>query len=481
LDLAETCIDAPVCRRPEGELAMQRITFFLIVVNVLLPVCVFGAQRDRPNIIVIVSDNQGYRDLGCFGSKDVVSPNLDRMAAEGVKATTFYATSAACTPSRGSILTGRYPQRNGLYEMIRNEMVDYGHRYTKEEYAYSPEMTLGMDLREVTFGQLVKTVGYASGVVGKWDSGRARRFLPLQRGFDFFYGFANTGTDYWTDERYGVPSLYRGNTLIKDEGFSEERFTREALCFIRERHREPFLLYLAYHAPAGSANLERAGIRPPNKYLALYPNMDPKAKRTEYLATISCMDDGIGQVMALLRELAIDERTLVMFFPDNGAGGVADAGAFAASGRQIDRLGEGGIRLSFIARWPGVLPANTTTDEFLSVMDVFPTIAAVSGAQVPAGLALDGSNLIPVLQGKMPSVRTEMFWQSRNSRAARVGKFKWVDCPTFNGLFDLTIDPGEKNDLSKQLPEVAAQARVRWGTWRRAMDEAEPRGPFRDY
>lgn len=465
---------------------MKKIVFRFAVIaaglRLLSPIAAAAAgPTGKPNVIIIVSDNQGYRDLGCFGSKEVITPNFDRMAAEGVKATTFYATSPACTPSRGSILTGRYPQRNGLYEMIRNEMVSYGHRYTPEEYAYSPEMTLGLDVREVTFGQLVKSTGYATGAVGKWDSGRAKRFLPLQRGFDFFYGFTNTGTDYWTHERYSIPSLFRGNALIKEEGFSEELFTREALRFIREQRAQPFALYLAYHAPAGSANLERSGIRPPKKYLDLYPKLEPKSKRAEYLATISCMDEGVGQIMALLRELGIDEKTLVMFFPDNGAGGVADAGPFSASGSQIDRMGEGGIRLSFIARWPGVLPAGRTTDEFLSIMDVFPTLAAVSGAELPPGLVLDGFNMIPVLQGKTPSQRTEMFWQSRNSKAARVGNYKWIDCPAFKGLFDLTQDPGEKNDLALKQPEIVARVQARWENWRREMDEAEPRGPFRDY
>jgi arylsulfatase A-like enzyme len=456
------------------------LMFAPVFVSVALAATVDTAAR-RPNVIVIVSDNQGFRDLGCFGSPDALTPNLDRLAAEGVKATTFYATSPACTPSRGSILTGRYPQRNGLYEMIRNEMVSYGHRYTMEEYAYSPEMTLGLDVREVTLGQLMQSAGYRTAVVGKWDSGRAKRFLPLQRGFDFFYGFANTGTDYWTGERYGIPSTFSGNTLIKPEGFSEELFTREAIRFVRANQRQPFFLYLAYHAPAGAANLEKTGINPPKKYLDRYPKLGPKSKRAEYLATISCMDDGVGEIMATLRELGLDRDTLVMFFPDNGAGGTADSAPFSAGGSQIDRMGEGGIRLSFIARWPEVLPAGRTTDEFLSIMDVFPTLAAVGQARIPAGLVLDGFNLIPVLQGKAPSPRQAMFWHSRNSKAARIGPYKWLESPTGKGLFDVTKDPGEKADLSLQLPKVYAEMKARWDGWRCEMDAAEARGPFRDY
>lgn len=453
----------------------------LLVVGVLWPCGSAIAATARPNVVLIVSDNQGYRDLGCFGSPEALTPNLDRLAAEGVKATTFYATSPACTPSRGSILTGRYPQRNGLYEMIRNEMVSYGHRYTPEEYAYSPEMTLGLDVKEVTFGQILRSAGYTSAVIGKWDSGRARRFLPLQRGFDFFYGFANTGTDYWTGERYGIPSTFRGNALEKPDGFSEELFTREAVDFIRRSRERPFLLYLAYHTPAGSANLERTGIRPPKKYLDRYPRLDPKSRRAEYLATISCMDDGVGEIRATLEQLGLAENTLILFFPDNGAGAPADPTPFNAKGGQIDRLGEGGLRLSFIAWWKHVLPAGTTTDEFLSTLDVFPTLAAVAGATVPDGLVLDGFNLIPILQGRQRSPREAMFWHSRNSKAVRVGRFKYLESPTAKGLFDLAADPGETSDLSTQRPELVAQLAARWDAWRREMDATEPRGPFRDY
>ena len=165
----------------------------------------------RPNILIVISDDQGYPDLGCIGTKPVRTPHLDRLAAEGVRATNFYVTWPACTPSRGSILTGRFPQRNGLYDMVRNDMVNYGHRFTLEEYAVSPEMTLGLDVREVTIGDVLHRAGYATGMVGKWDMGQARRFLPLQRGFDFFYGHGNNGIDYYTHERYGVPSMFRGN------------------------------------------------------------------------------------------------------------------------------------------------------------------------------------------------------------------------------------------------------------------------------
>src|SRR3954447_20176840 len=195
------------------------------------------ASGRRPNIVLIVSDDQGYRDLGCFGSPEIRSPNIDHLAEGGIRLTNFYVTWPACTPSRGSLLTGRYPQRNGLYDMIRNDLVDYDYRYDEVTYALSPEMTLGLDVREITIAQPLREAGYATGIVGKWDSGRARRFLPLQRGFDSFYGFANTGIDYWTHDRYGIPSLFRDNARIEEEGYATDLFRREALRFI-EQHQD---------------------------------------------------------------------------------------------------------------------------------------------------------------------------------------------------------------------------------------------------
>ena len=165
----------------------------------------------RPNIILIVSDDQGYNDLGICGSKDIITPNLDQLARDGVRFTNFYVTCSASTPSRCSLLTGRYPQRNGTYELFRNDRVDDGYHYNPYEYSTSPERILGTDVREILFPELLKKAGYVNGIFGKWDMGQMKRYLPLQRGFDQFYGFVNTGIDYYTHERYNVPSMYRNN------------------------------------------------------------------------------------------------------------------------------------------------------------------------------------------------------------------------------------------------------------------------------
>lgn len=453
----------------------MRYLIAIFIFAALGSVC-FAASK--PNILLIVSDDQGYHDLGCTGNKAIRTPHLDQLARRGVRLTNFYVTWPACTPSRGSILTGRYPQRNGLYDMIRNNTTDYGHKFTEEEYAVSPEMTLGLDLREVLLFEPLKKIGYRCGVVGKWDSGRAKRFLPPRRRADFFYGFANTGIDYWTHERYGIPSMFRGLKRIKEKGYATDLFEREAIRFLKESKGKPWLLYLPFNAPHGASNLSRPGVQAQEKYLKMYPDLDPKKNSTRHKAAVTNMDHAIGQVLEQIRRQGEEKNTLVIFFSDNGGSGAADNTPLR--GRKAQMF-EGGIRVPFVASWPGRLPQGKVSDELLSSLEIFPTLVQVAEAPLPANLQLDGFNMLPVLQGKAKSKRTTLFWQRRSDRAARVGKYKWVQSKKGSGLFDLSKDMGEKNDLSRSHPEVLARVKKEWQKWRKAMDAAEPRGPFRDY
>lgn len=454
---------------------MPALRFLLLLATLAAPA---AAASRPPNILLVVSDDQGYADGGCFGDRETLTPHLDRLAQAGVRATEFYVTWPACTPSRGSILTGRYPQRNGLYDMIRNNEVDYGYQFDEAAYAVSPEMTLGLDLREVTIAQALRGAGYATGMVGKWDSGRARRFLPLARGFDFFYGFANTGIDYWTHERYGIPSLFRGNERIKEEGYATDLFEREAVAFIESQRARPWFLYLAFNAPHAASSLTDRGVQAQERYLKMYPQLDPKKPHTRHLAAITNMDDALGKILARVEQLGQRDNTLVLFFSDNGASGGRSNGPLRGG---KSKLFEGGIRVPFLASWPGQLPQGAVRNEFLTSLEVFPTLLAAAGAKPPAGVTLDGFDMLPTLRGKRPSPRTEMFWQRRNDCAARLGRYKWVASAAGKGLFDLSTDPGEKRDLSAERPQIAADLRARWQAWRQAMDAAEPRGPFRDY
>lgn len=456
----------------------------------LLPLLLASAlcAAERPNILLIVSDDQGYPDLGCIGTKPISTPTLDRLAAEGVRATSFYVTWPACTPSRGSLLTGRFPQRNGLYDMVRNDMVNYGHRFTAEEYAVSPEMTLGLDVREKTLGDLIRAAGYRTGMVGKWDMGQARRYLPLQRGFDFFYGHGNNGIDYYTHERYGVPSMFSGNNRTEaDKGtYATDLFKRESLRFIESSRDQPWFLYLAFNAPHGASSFgsdpadkkEKEGVQAPEKYVAPYRGKVATEKLAKYCGAVTCMDEAIGDIVAQLEKSGQAKNTLIIFHSDNGGAG---NGGNAPLKGQKSTMWEGGLRVPFIAWWPGKLPAGKVTDEFLTALELWPTFAAISGAPSSAGSKLDGFDLLPVLRGEAKSPRTEMFWQRRSDKAARVGQWKWVESAKGGGLFDLASDLGETRDLSKEKLEELARVKARFAAWRAEMYASEPRGPFQDY
>lgn len=467
--------------------------------------CHFEAGAKRPNVVLIVSDDQGYRDLGCFGSDEVKTPHLDRLAEGGVKLTSFYVTWPACTPSRGSLLTGRYPQRNGIYDMIRNEAPDYGYKYKPGEYEATFERIGGMDMREVLLPKVLGKEGYVSGIYGKWDLGVHRRFLPLARGFDDFYGFVNTGIDYFTHERYGVASMYRNNDpTTADKGtYCTYLFQRESVRFLKQNHDKPFFLYLPFNAPHGASNLDpaiRTGAQAPDKYKALYPELQAQvgteqrprkrygsklyqvpnrpARRLEFVGSVTAMDAAIGEVLDLIEDHGLAKDTIVIFFSDNGGGGAADNSPLRGAKGQMF---EGGIRVPCIVRWPGKIPSGVTSDEFLTSLEIFPMLCAVAGAKLPVGVPLDGFDMLPVLQGKMKSPRKEMFWQRRLDKGARVDHWKWVESARGNGLFDLRVDLSEKNDLSKERPEILAKLKNRFQNWKKEMAKAEPRGPFRDF
>jgi arylsulfatase A len=462
----------------------------------------FAADVDRlPNIVLIVSDDQGYNDLGVL-SEHILTPNLDRIAREGVRLTNFYVAWPACTPSRGALLTGRYPQRNGIYDMIRNEAPDYGHRYTPEEYAVTWERIGGMDTREILLPSLLKQAGYYSGIFGKWDLGMHRRYLPLARGWDEFYGLVNTGIDYYTHERYGVPSMVRDNQpTVEDRGtYCTDLFRREALRFLAQNKERPFFLYLPFNAPHNASSLEpeiRAAAQAPEEWRKKYPDLyaqegfvegvrygqaaklpNAALRKTHYLGSVTAMDAAIGDVLDRLDEYGLADTTIVVFFSDNGGSGAADNRPLRGGKSQVF---EGGVRVCCLVRYPPCIPAGSVNDQFLTTLEMFPTLLNLAGVKPPEDVVLDGFDMLPVLSGDRPSPRQSMFWKRQDREAARVGRWKWVNNGGEKFLFDLSQDVGEKKNLIDALPDQAAELEQHFRRWQQEMDAAEPRGPFRDY
>lgn len=458
----------------------------IVIVLLFFPAVLLAADRPA-NIVLIVSDDQGYHDLGSFGATDVRTPHLDQLAREGTRLTSFYVAWNACTPSRAAFLTGRYPQRNGTYDMIRNDRVDDGHLYSPDEYAVSPEHILGTDVREIFLSTALTDAGYACGCYGKWDGGQLKRFLPLQRGFHDFYGFCNTGIDYFTHERYGVPSMFEGNEpTIQDKGtYCTTLFRDHALKFIDQNHDRPFFLYVPFNAPHGASNLDRkvrGTVQASPEYLAMYKTSDQQSvkeqRRRGYMAAVTEMDAAIGAILDRLDHHEIADNTLVIFFSDNGGSGLADNQPLQG---QKSTMWEGGNRVPCIVRWPGQVPAGKSSDAFLTALEVFPTACSAAGTPLPAGVTYDGFDMLPVLQGKAASPRNEMFWQRRNEVAVRIGDWKWIHSKKAKGLYYLPDDIGEKNDLSLKHPDKVLALKQRLTEWQEEMEAAEPRQPFRDY
>jgi arylsulfatase A-like enzyme len=348
-------------------------------------------------------------------------------------------------------------------------------------------MTLGLDPKELTIGDMLRGSGYANGVVGKWDMGQAKRFLPLQRGFDFFYGHGNNGIDYYTHERYGIPSLFRGNERTEEDKYEYITgvFEREALSFVKEHlGKRPFFLYLPFNAPHSASSLaednggKKPGVQAPEEEVARYRDIVKDEKLARYYAAVTCMDRSIGEVLKALDEGGVAENTIVIFLSDNGGSG--NGGNEPLKGSK-STMWEGGLRVPFLMRWPGHLPAGVVTDEFLTSLEIVPTLLSATGTDAPENVVFDGFDLVPVLNGEKKSPRTTMFWQRRSDKAARVGNWKWVDSAKGSGLFDLSNDLGETHDLSKEKPEILEMVKARFANWQKEMEEAEPRGPFRDY
>jgi arylsulfatase A len=443
-------------------------------------------KRKRPNIILFYGDDGSRQHLGCYGNKEIKTPNIDSIAAEGIKMMDFTAASSVCCPCRGSLLTGRYPQRNGMWDNIRNNDTNYGHEYKELEYCISPEMTQGMDVREVIISEVLKEGGYRTGVFGKWDSGRAPQFRPLQRGFDDFYGICNTGVDYYTHERYGIPSLFRGNKRIKEEGYATDLFKREVIRFIEENKDEPFFAYVPFNAPHSSSSLTNRGFQAPAEYIKMYGDL-PGTTQQKLMATITCMDDAIGEVLKTLKELNLEEDTLVIYTSDQGAGG--STGNVPLRGGK-GSFYEGNVRVPFVAKWPGHISPGSVSSEFCSALDLFPTFVNIAQCNPPDNVILDGYDITSVLTDQAKSPRNEIFWELRNHRAARIGNWKWVLSPgprwtmfpdddeATGELYDLSGDIEEQHDLAAERTDIVKKLKARWSEWMQEMAEAEDRGPF---
>lgn len=386
----------------------------------------------RPNVILINCDDLGYGDLACYGAQDVRTPHLDRMAAEGMRCTDFSVTSPLCTPSRAALLTGRYPGRAGLAAGVLR-----------------PGSRHGLGPEEITLGEVARSAGYATGCIGKWHLGFERGMRPLDHGFGSYYGVLHN-LDHWETEAFekegGMPVL-RGDAVEKRPAVPAEMtglYTAEALRFIRAHQGERFFLYLAHampHLPFDAS-----------------PRFKGKSPRGLYGDVVEELDDSTGQILEELRKRGLAEKTLVLFTSDNGPERRTPGSAGPLRGSK-HTVWEGGLRVPFLAWWPGQVPAGKVCSEFLTSLEILPSLAALMGAEVPSGRVLDGGDASGLLLGRpgAASPRQALYslygFQANRQEALREGRWK-LHLSTPPQLFDLGADLGEAKDLAAVQPEV---------------------------
>jgi arylsulfatase A-like enzyme len=388
----------------------------------------------KPNIVVIVADDLGYAGLGCQGGKDVVTPNIDAMASNGVRCTNAYVSCPVCSPTRAGLITGRYQQR-------------FGHEFNPGPEADAPA-NFGLPLSETTLADRLKALGYATGVVGKWHLGYRPQFHPQRRGFDEFFGFLGGSHGYIKGQGGRAEPILRGTEPVDEAEYLTDALTREAIGFIDRHHQGPFFLYLTYNAV-------HAPMQVTSKYLARFATRVADDTRRTHLAMLSALDDGVGAVLETLRKDGLDRDTLVVFISDNGGPTRVTTSRNDPLRGLKGEVWEGGIRVPMIVRWTGHLPAGKVYDKPVIALDIAPTAVAAAGGSPSDDPRIDGVDLLPYLSGEKAGAPHEaLYWRFGDQSAIRKGDWKLVRIGTgAPRLFNLAEDIGEQHDLSGTHPE----------------------------
>ena len=409
------------------------------------------AERKRPNIIVIISDDMGYADIGCHGCQDIATPNIDSIARNGVRFTNGYVSCPVCSPTRAGLATGRYQQR-------------FGHEFNTGPPPGGLREHVGLPLTEVTIANVLKSAGYVTGAVGKWHLGMLPHFHPFKRGYDEFFGFLHGGHSYIDPGLGTFNPILRGTEPVDEKEYLTDAFSREAVAFI-ERHRdETFFLYLAYNAV-------HTPMQGPQRYDNSFKHIS-NAKRRVYAGMLTAMDEGIGAVLAKVRELGIEEDTLLFFVNDNGGPTPANGSDNSPLRATKGTMYEGGIRVPFMIQWPRRLKGGRVYEHPVIALDILPTAAAAAGGQLPADRKIDGVNLLPYLTDKKKRApHGILFWRSGQNHAVRKGNWKLVTMGSETALFDLASDVGESRDLKGQRPDVLKEMKETFERWNSQMIE----------
>jgi arylsulfatase A-like enzyme len=419
----------------------------------------------RPSFVFILADDLGYADLGCYGGRSACSPALDRLAAEGLRFSDGYSNSPVCSPTRFALITGRfqYRLRGGNDEPIASR--HRGH----------PD--LGVPPSHPTLPSLLRDAGYATALAGKWHLGFLPHFGPLKSGYQEFFGPMSGGVDYFTHrDSAGTLDLFEGEKESDAPGYLTDLISDRAVDFIERQRgsRAPFLLSVHYTAPhwPWETRDDEAVARSIEKI----SHTDGGSVQT-YLTMIRQMDDGIGRILAALAATGAAENTIVVFTSDNGGERYSDT--WPLVGKKMDLL-EGGIRVPYIVRWPGRVPAGRTTAQLAITMDWVATFLDAAGVAPHRDYPLDGLSLLPVLASPERTIERELYWRMkfRNQKAMRAGSWKYLSLDGDEFLFDLAADQRERANRGRAEPARLAAMRERYAAWEATIPPLPPEATF---
>lgn len=421
------------------------------------------AAAKKPNLIVIMADDLGYADVGFNGGKDILTPHIDSIAANGVKFTSGYVAYSVCGPSRAAFMTGRYGQRFG---------------FERNPQYRTQDEKMGLPFSEDTIADVLGKAGYHSGVIGKWHLGATKKHHPLNRGFQEFYGHLGGGHYYFTKDltikdSYAAANesqsyrtwILRNHEPVAPRKYLTTDFSDEAVNFIERNSEKPFFLFLSYNAP-------HTPMQAPGEYLKRFEHITNKRRKT-YAAMVSAVDDGVGRVLKTLKDQELEKETIVIFLSDNGGPTTKNGSNNAPLRGGKGDAWEGGWRVPFAMQWPGGLPKGATYNHPVVSLDIMATIVALTKAPIARERPLDGVNLVPFLTGKKEGPPHQGIFLRKfdsGSTAVRSGDHKLVtyDNKGYTGLFDLTKDIGESNNIRDHSPEDVARLKTLWNEWNKS-------------
>jgi arylsulfatase A-like enzyme len=459
-----------------------------------------AASEKKPNIIILLADDLGKYDISLYGGKSTPTPQIDSLAASGVTFTNGYVSSSICSPSRAGLLTGRYQERFGHeYQpgdrYPKNNLEYYAFKYllntnnwhlnAKIEYPNDASIaTQGLPKSEITFADLAKKQGYSTAIIGKWHLGHNKGFFPLDRGFDYHYGFYQAfslfapednnpdiinhhHTDFtdktiWGNGRVGTGQIRRDSTIIDEKKYLTEKFAEEAEAFIDKNKNKPFLLYVPFNAPHTPFQVRK-------KYYDRFPNVKDENKRV-YFAMISALDDAIGRIRAKVKKEGLEENTLIFFASDNGGADYTYATTNAPlKGGKFSHF-EGGVNVPFALSWKGKIKPHTIYKTPVSSLDIFSTIAAVTHSGLPKDRVYDGVDLVDVVNNNKEA-HQNLYWRSGDAKAIRSGDWKLIISGKTHEtwLYNLAKDKSETTDLASKNPEKVKELQTALQNWEKGL------------